>query len=1116
MLNFSRPDWRPAIFLMVGLGFVGFGAAAVTAWHFPEENLLRPFLAVPYGTAWAFGLSGVTAALVAVGHTGAARMAAASVIVLGALRVAGYLGRADSAAQIRYADLLGMPGSEPMTPLAALCFVLAGCALVAISPPRRGVTRSMVGTLLCTAVLSLSLIALFGYLSGSRFVYDWLQFGGGEVPTFIGLLILGSVVLLYIFSGKGPEQLALRRWAPLPMWFGVFLGTLFLWQALKAHEYRQIQNSVAWAGTTVRSQIAGDVEARLRAIRRLATRWQTYAPIQEEWEADATEVLADYPEFAAINWANASSRVRWVVPREGSERVLGFDLTSEPRRAAALQQALRDRDVTLTQFVDLVIGGVGALVYAPIFTDAGYDGVVVGVFRIQDLLEALVREGQPGYSVTLYEGDRKIYEVGVEDEALAQAWGVEQIVSVYNVDWRLRIAPTRQTLEAAHSALPDAALGGGLALAALLALLVYLFQTSRLHAHQLETANQGLLREAEERARVQGALRESEERNRLIVESIKDYAIFLLDPEGRIASWNSGAEQLNGYRAAEAVGRPLALLYPPESEVPRIALEAAARHGRFEEECWHVRRDGSRYCGDDVITAIRDDKGELRGFSNITQDATQRTALREGIKKSRDFYLKLLGDFPNPVWRTDSLGNLEYFNQAWLDFTGRRLEDELKNGWLAGVHPDDREFFTGVFRRAFAAREMFQMEFRLRRQDGDYGWILAIGKPFYDMDGEFAGYIGSCYDITERRTIETALRDSESHYEAMTSNVPGVVFQLLRRGDGSLYFPYVSRGVREVCEVDADAIESDPDALFALLADDDRPRFEAALGDSAHHLTTWIVSGRITTPSGKTRWISVKASPNLLASGEVLWDGILFDDTQSRMAQFEIERSHEQLKALSLHLETIREDEKARIAREIHDELGGTLTALKMDIFWLANRVPGEPKTIPEKIRGMGALVDSAVNTTRRIATELRPTILDDLGLVAALTWQASEFQKRTRIVCKLNVDPEIVVWDKDVSITFFRIFQETLTNIARHANAKRVQATFKNVNSRYVLKVRDDGIGIDHEQVIRPTSHGIRGMLERARHLGGQFSIVGVPGQGTTVTISIPKPVPQLVPARD
>jgi PAS domain S-box-containing protein len=220
----------------------------------------------------------------------------------------------------------------------------------------------------------------------------------------------------------------------------------------------------------------------------------------------------------------------------------------------------------------------------------------------------------------------------------------------------------------------------------------------------------------------------------------------------------------------------------------------------------------------------------------------------------------------------------------------------------------------------------------------------------------------------------------------------------------------------------------------------------------------------------------------------------------------EMNRRQAQLRELTAYLQTAREEERAYVAREIHDEFGQTLTALKMDLSWLARRLPQRQTDLAAKVNAMAGLVDGAVNTVRRIATELRPGLLDDLGLVAAIEWQAQEFARRTGLTVELHLGDQDLALDRDLATALFRIFQEALTNIARHAAATRVEIELVHQPDLLKLVVADNGKGIEPAQILAPRSLGLLGMRERARALGGDVVIEGSPGQGTTVTVHIPR----------
>lgn len=226
---------------------------------------------------------------------------------------------------------------------------------------------------------------------------------------------------------------------------------------------------------------------------------------------------------------------------------------------------------------------------------------------------------------------------------------------------------------------------------------------------------------------------------------------------------------------------------------------------------------------------------------------------------------------------------------------------------------------------------------------------------------------------------------------------------------------------------------------------------------------------------------------------------------ERQRAEDKLRRSLDQLRALTSYLQYVREEERTRIAREVHDELGQALTGLKLDMSWLLTKVGKNRTPVTEKVKTMVEHIDATIQTVRRIATELRPGILDSLGLVAALEWQANEFHSRTGIRCQVETNVGDKTWDQDFSTVFFRIFQETLTNIIRHAKATRVDVRLSEENGKLVLTVKDNGRGITEEEIANTRSIGLVGMRERAGLIGGELSLQGAPGQGTTVTVRVP-----------
>jgi signal transduction histidine kinase len=234
---------------------------------------------------------------------------------------------------------------------------------------------------------------------------------------------------------------------------------------------------------------------------------------------------------------------------------------------------------------------------------------------------------------------------------------------------------------------------------------------------------------------------------------------------------------------------------------------------------------------------------------------------------------------------------------------------------------------------------------------------------------------------------------------------------------------------------------------------------------------------------------------------------------ERKRAQQQLRESYEQLRSLSIHLQSVREEERTRIAREVHDELGQALTGLKLQLTWLAGRLPRQSKLLRDKAKSLTGNVDATIQAMRRIATALRPGILDTAGLLAAIEWQAQEFETQTGIKCRVLTALQDTEWNQDLNTAFFRIFQETLTNVIRHAKATAVNVRFFEERNDLILEIHDNGVGITEKDIRNTRSIGLLGMRERAGLLGGEVHWRGEPGKGTTVTVRIPRPENQTPP---
>jgi PAS domain S-box-containing protein len=364
------------------------------------------------------------------------------------------------------------------------------------------------------------------------------------------------------------------------------------------------------------------------------------------------------------------------------------------------------------------------------------------------------------------------------------------------------------------------------------------------------------------------------------------------------------------------------------------------------------------------------------------------------------------------------------------------------------------------------------------------------------------------------------MTESEEQSRAIVSNAPGMVFQYVQREDGDHGIPFVSDQCINVLGIAAGKLRANPVLLLDLVLPEDRESLHRTRVRSAASLTTWNWEGRLWIESyGDVKWVSLRASPRREQGVGVIWEGIIINVTESKRRENELKESHKRLKEVSAHVMAAIEHERIRIAQEIHDDLGGNLTAVKIDLDWLARHICSDINInkineLLTKVSTVSQMVDRTMHSIQRIARDLRPGIMD-FGIVAAIDWEAGEFAKRLGIPCEVSCGHQDIDLKPDVAVAVFRIFQEALTNISKHSGAShvwvRLDTTLSEGTRNLELEVRDNGCGITPADYSKFNSFGIRGMVERASLLNGKLIISrgsclqGQGRQGTKIHLSVP-----------
>ncbi len=444
----------------------------------------------------------------------------------------------------------------------------------------------------------------------------------------------------------------------------------------------------------------------------------------------------------------------------------------------------------------------------------------------------------------------------------------------------------------------------------------------------------------------------------------------------------------------------------------------------------------------------------------------------------------------------DSEGRILYANPAEAAMHGYTLEEmsELSARQLAP------EQYWRVERRPDSSWLLgWQRERLNRRKDGSIFPVQLTSVALRDDDDKPVAVATICEDISDRKQIEEALRRSEEHYRGLFHAAKDAIIVL--DPDDYLVLDVNPRACQVYGYGRAELVGM---SLRAICRDFARERDhigEVLEREPGHSFET-IHRAK----DGVELVLEVTASV-LQQGGRDVILSINRDISERKLAEEALETSREQLRNLAEHLQTAREEERMAVARTIHDELGEVLTALKMDVAWVGARLPETVERGRDKIAGMTALIDQGVATVQRLSTELRPSILDDLGLQAATEWYVKDFAARTGIECRLELaDPELEL-DRHRSTALFRILQEALTNVARHAGAGRVAVRLGPDDGAVELSVRDNGKGIGRDAVRSHRSFGLLGIRERTAVLGGEAVIARLPDGGTEVLARIPLP---------
>ena len=577
--------------------------------------------------------------------------------------------------------------------------------------------------------------------------------------------------------------------------------------------------------------------------------------------------------------------------------------------------------------------------------------------------------------------------------------------------------------------------------------------------NELEEAKRDLEKHVTVRRRIETELSASHARLAGILDTAED-AVISVDESQRITIFNRGAEKIFGYGLADVMGRSLEVLMPSRFAEThqqhvrafRDAPESSWRMGK-RNEVRGRRKDGSEFPAEASISKITSEGHTT--FTVMLRDITERKRAEEVLRQTQeDLEARVLE-------RTARLATANRMLETEVA-ERRRMEERLQGAYS-------------------------ELEQRVQER------TASLTMANQQLEAESA----------ERLQVLAALKTSAQEFRALSESLPIGVFEI----DGEGHCIYKNRAWENMF-----ALLSVPTAM-ADWVQWFHPEERATLAKlwRASRDTYSMISAdcRADTGNSATRWMRVQLSPLVSDSG-VRYLGTIEDITERKQAEEQLNQAYARMRDLTVKLGAAEEEERKRIARELHDEFGQILAGLKFDLTWLGKQLiktSGSQPALGAKVRSMSALVDSTIQSVQRITTSLRPSILDDLGLCAAVEWLGRNFQARSGCPCEVTISRNVseMPLEANRGLALFRIAQELLTNVMRHAGATMVRLSLTNEGGILLLEVKDNGRGIAEADLVSSESLGIRGIRERAALLEGEVSIQGRRGQGTAVRVRVP-----------
>jgi PAS domain S-box-containing protein len=580
------------------------------------------------------------------------------------------------------------------------------------------------------------------------------------------------------------------------------------------------------------------------------------------------------------------------------------------------------------------------------------------------------------------------------------------------------------------------------------------------------------------------------------------------DRNFRVQYLNPTAERLFGYRGEEMHGKkPYGLIIPPEEqdafETEREPLLRGRKAAHMTID--NITREGRRLTTEWYNTPILNKDGGFESLVSMVLDVTERTRALEELRHSEARYRAILEAQNEWIVRCTTDGTLTFANPNYCRYHDLSPEQMIGRSLFAALSEENQRIGVQVLRSLNMESPTWEGVFTVAGTDGRPQWHWWSARALMDSEGRVKEIQAVGRDITDQKLAETALRDSEERYRILIE----------RANDGILLLQdgvFVSSNPSA-----AKMLGMEPEEVIGLRPEQISPPYQPD-GSTSAEKANRLIHESITGDTRVFEWIHLRRDGSQavievsLTRIELQAKPVLLcfwrDITLRKEAERELLLSRSRLRALAERLDRVREEERLNLSREIHDGLGQSLTALKIDLSYLRRLRPqskGNAKEVEEAMDSMGALVEQLISQTRHLAWEMRPGMLDQLGLADALRQHAHDITRRNDLQLTDRIEDIPLNLDPRTALALYRIAQEAMTNVLRHARARNMRVSLRQRNLHVFLEIADDGVGIPRQDEEQISSMGLISMRERAELLGGSIDVRQAKTGGTLVTVSVP-----------